>query len=163
MTKKQLIILAGSILLCASVIVLFSMYYTHRVLQDAAKSAPLPAPEDTGEERPAAQKSGLTPVRPEDYGMIVINERNKPRTQEEWDRLLSRRIKEAKSEFPAETLQKVKAKIAENPDKTKEKLRLIDDKITKCKETLSVNPGDQGCKDTLDRLMILKSIAKELP
>lgn len=160
--KKQIVVLVGLSILFIFGIVLFSIYQTRKIEKEIEIKGVIPPEEEIAKEliKPPRQ---LVPSRPEDYGMVVIDDSNRPQMQEEWDILFSEKIKEVKSQTDSETWKKVKEQIKEDPQKTQEKLKQIDENIKKCKEILKADPDNQEIKNKLERLMILKSIAKELP
>lgn len=138
------------------------LFFVYQALKTEKEIVKVPAPL-LREEEISEKQVGLTPSKPQDYGMIVIEDNDRPQTQEEWDNLFSKKISEMKSEYEASTWDKVNAQIQEEPQKTEEKLKQIDSSIQKCNEALNQDPNNQEIKDKLERLMMLKSIAKELP
>lgn len=160
--KKQIIILVSLFIMFVFGIVLFFIYQTRKIEKEIEKKGVMPAKEKIGEVL-IKQPRQLIPANPKDYGMIVIDDSNRPQAQEEWDTLFSKKIGQLKSEIAPQTQKKVEEQIKEGPQKTQEKLKQIGENINKCKEILKDNPDNQEIKDKLERLMILKSIAKELP
>jgi len=161
MDKKNIfIIVIAAISVLAVVLVCFSFCITHKIESDSKNAQTKVA--DSAALSEVKQKEPLLPSRPEDYGMIAIDENNAPRTQAEWDDLLSGKIKEAKAMLSPEENKKMIAVIEEAPKKTAEKMKLIDEGIKKCNEALKANPNDQKIKDKLARYMMLKTIGKEL-
>ena len=156
--KKQMIIFSLIILLTSG-IVFFSLHQNRGIEKEVAKTEHVPEKEE-----PAAttERKEIVPSRPEDYGVIIIDEGNKPKTQEEWDKLFSQKIKELKTEFPAETWNEINEKIKEDPLKKANTMKEIDENIAKCKKILDKEPHNKEIKDKLERLMMLKSIGKEL-
>ncbi|MCX5705581.1 MAG: hypothetical protein NTZ92_05965 [Candidatus Omnitrophica bacterium] len=154
------IIIVSVIVAAVFSITFFSIYQTTMLREDFKKEV-VPAQEEMPQTR--NEPVVLVPANPEDYGMTVIDETNKPRTQEDWDRLLTARIRDVKSELTAQQMEEVKAKIQEDSQKTQEKLKKIDEVIAKCNEILKSDPSNQDARDKLNRLMMLKSISKELP
>jgi len=153
------IIIVSVIVVAVFSITFFSIYQTKKLQDEFTDIGPVEAEKGQVNKEPSV----LTPANPEDYGMVVINEGNKPRTQEDWDRLLMDRIRDAKSELSAQQTEELKAKIQEDPQKTQEKLKKIDEVIAKCNEALKKDPSNTDVRNKLDRLMMLKSISKELP
>ncbi|MFO8052980.1 MAG: hypothetical protein R6U54_03365 [Candidatus Omnitrophota bacterium] len=100
---------------------------------------------------------------PSDYGIVIFKEYQEPASQEEWNQLFGKKVKELKSQFSEEKWDKVQAKIAEDPKKTKEKIEKINKKLKNYREILKKNPFDQKAKEKIQQLMILKAIANELP
>ncbi len=153
------IVIVSVIVVAVFGITFFFIYQTNKLHEESADVAPAEAKKIQVNKEPDV----LTPANPEDYGMVVINESNKPRTQEDWDRLLIDKIRDVKSELSAQQVEEVKAKIQEDPQKTQEKLKKIDEAIAKCNEALKKDPSSAELRNKLDRLMMLKSISKELP
>jgi hypothetical protein len=160
--KKIIVAATGILVLLALGLFFFSVYYSHNVLRGLHKEAK-PQQEIQTQAEPVKQHRVLVPSNPEDYGMVVFDEFHKPETQEQWNSLISEKIEEAKSQLSKDTLDKVTAKIAEEPEKTAQKLKTIDENIAKCKEILIKEPNNKEVKDKLGRLMILRSIAESLP
>ncbi|MDI6605878.1 MAG: hypothetical protein QME65_01880 [Candidatus Omnitrophota bacterium] len=157
--KKQLLILI--ILAFAAVLglILFSLKGVEKVDQEAGKII-LPEPQGSGPiERPARK---LEPVRPEDYGMI-ITDTDAPASQEQWETLIRRKIKDLKSQYPPQTWDQVQQKIKEDPAVTGKKIKEIEASIGNCRQILEEEPDNLEVKQRLERLMILQNIGKELP
>ena len=95
--------------------------------------------------------------------MVVSNSSTPVLTQEYWDGLIARKVKYLKENAPKEVLDKVDQKIKEDPVKMQENLQLVEDNIKKYSAALAVNPNNQEAKDRLERFLIYKSIARELP
>lgn len=153
------VVIVGLIVLFTLGLVLFSLYQTKNLER---KTGVL---KEKGQVKEAVikQPQQLVPSQPEDFGMVVINESNQPQTQEEWDRLISEKVRELKSGSTPETWQRIKEKINEDKQKTENKLRQIDENIKKCKQILKQEPDNKEAREKIERLMMLKSIAKELP
>lgn len=100
---------------------------------------------------------------PSDYGIVIFKEHQEPTSQEEWNQFFGKKVKELKSQFSEEKWDKVQAEIAEDSKKTKEKIEKINKKLKNYREILKKNPFDQKTKEKIQQLMILKSIANELP
>jgi len=111
----------------------------------------------------SASRHALQPARPEDYGMVVFDSSNDVTSEAEANTLIRNKIKEIRSQFPKETLVKISEKIKEDPQRTKDKIRQIDEAIVKCRETLRKEPYNEEVKKKLQNLLMLKSIAQELP
>jgi len=156
--KKQIIITSFLILVSLALII-FSIYQTIRIEKEVSE---FKRPQIKKEEKIIEEASPLIRSKPEDYGMIVIDDRNRPATQEEWDSLFAKKIKALKSQTPSVTWNKLDKKIKEEPQKTKDKLKQIDSSIEKSKLMLNKDPNNKEIKQKLDRLMMLRSIAKEL-
>lgn len=155
---KRPVIVLFLVLAATFGIVVFSIYLTGKISEEQIKVAPAVV-ESKGAEKPMRQ---LIPSRPQDYGMVVMEETDKPKTQEDWNSLLSHKISQLKSEYPPEVWAQINSKINEEPEKTEEKLKLIDEKIQYCIDILAKEPDNQDIKSRLERLMILKALAKEL-
>ncbi len=161
--KKQIIILLSLGLLFILGIILFSLYQSNKISREIS-------PERVSEGEPVPKTSAasarprITPSRPEDYGILVIRPGEEPKTQEEWDRFFSKKIQELKSQSPAQTWNKVQEDIEkESPKKRQENLAKLEDKIKKIELELKKNPQNKEAQERLQRLMMLKSIQKELP
>lgn len=154
--KKEIIIIS-IIITFTFFIVLFSIYEMQKIKRQVIKAIP----EEKGQIYQPAPK--LVPSRPQDYGMIVIDEYNRPQTQEDWDNLLGAKIRALKSELPSEAKEKIREQIKEDSQVTQDKIKQIDEGIVKCQDILKDEPNNQEAKERLERLMMLKSIAKELP
>jgi hypothetical protein len=111
------------------------------------------------EERPRRK---LVPDNPEDYGIVVLDERDLPRIQEGWDELLGNRIKKLKSETSLATWAKVEEAIKEEPKKTKEKIIDIDKRIKEFESALAKDPDNQRIKKRIGNLRMLRSISTNL-
>jgi negative regulator of replication initiation len=53
--------------------------------------------------------------------------------------------------------------IKEDPQKTADKLKKIDEEIEKCRQVLQGDPYSEEANAKLQRLIMLKSIGEELP
>jgi len=105
----------------------------------------------------------LQPAKPEDYGMVVFDSSNDVTSETEANTLIRNKMKVIRSQFPKETLGKVSEKIKEDPQRTRDKIRQIDEAIVKCREILRKEPYNEEVKKKLQNLLMLKSIAQELP
>ena len=105
----------------------------------------------------------LVPARPEDYGMVVFEQSSQPPGEAEINALIHRKMQDIKTQFPEEVLSKVSEAIKEEPQKTKEKLAQIDEAIIKCRQILKDEPYNEEARSRLQNLLMLKSIAGELP
>ncbi|MFY9402135.1 MAG: hypothetical protein WAQ07_01845 [Candidatus Omnitrophota bacterium] len=109
------------------------------------------------------QKNELVVSSPEDYGMVVTSEEDSSINQEYWDSMLSSKIKEIKLETPSSQMKKIQDIISEDCKKTEEKIVKIEKEINRCREILAKDPENAQIKKKLQNLLILKSLAKELP
>jgi len=159
--KKKIIFIIITVLSVLAVILTYFSVCITRKIEDSSYTAQSAAVVDLNKQD-IQQKESLAPSRPEDYGMIVIEEGSAPKTQGEWDNLLAGKIKESKAMLSAEDNKKMRAVIEEDPKKTAEKMKQIDEGIKKCNEALKADPNNQQIKDKLTRYMMLKSIGKEL-
>lgn len=105
----------------------------------------------------------LVPVRPEDYGMVVFEKSSEPASEGEINALIHRKMQDIKTQFPEEVLSRVRERIKEDPQKTKEKLAQIEEAILRCRQILKDDPYNEEARNRLQNLLMLKSIAKELP
>ena len=87
---KKYIIFISIIVLFTLGLVSFSLYLFSKIEKEIPTTVPLI--EEEGKIR--EEKPKLTPSRPEDYGIIVIDDSNRSKTQEGWDNLLRNIIKE---------------------------------------------------------------------
>lgn len=105
----------------------------------------------------------LKPANPEEYGMVVWDSPYKITSQEDADRFVGTKIQEIKKQLPAEALAKMKQEINTDQADMREKLLKIDSEIEKCRGALRQDPYNEAAKNKLQNLLILKSIAHELP
>jgi len=105
----------------------------------------------------------LVPARPEDYGMVVFEQSSQPPGEAQINALIHKKMQDIKTRFPEEVLSKVGERIKEDAQKTKEKLAQIDEAIIKCRQILKDEPYNEEARNRLQNLLILKSIAQELP
>lgn len=157
-TKRIIIILAALFVLT----LIHSFYYTWRIGKETEGEADS-RPRKIQQAMPEERKRGLPVSNPEEYGILVTDEYSGPQTQEDWDRIISQKIKEAKAQLSPEELEKMSHKIEEDPQKTADKLKVIEANIQRCQEILSGDPDNKETKEKLERLRILKSILKQLP
>ena len=160
MTKdKRLIFISYSLLI---VIIVISVLIWKRYTIDKLRGVK-PVSEIVSEQFKQKEKEisgGLIPSRPEDYGMEVISNFDKPETQAEWNEFLGKKISGVKSRFTGEELDKIRDKIKEDPKKTQEKLIKIDQGIEECQAALEEDSGNKEIQRKLERLMILKALAE---
>ncbi len=161
MIKEKRSIFISYIVLIGIIVTFILVWQAHRIGKQIQKIEPVSeiVPEIKKEEI----ATRLIPSRPEDYGMVVTRESDKPKTQAEWDKFFHRKLSEVKSQISLETLAKIKNKIEEDPAKREEKMEKIDKSFQQCQELLKKDPDNEEVKEKLERLMMLKSIAKELP
>lgn len=105
----------------------------------------------------------LVPARPEDYGMVVFEQSSPPPGEAQINALIHRKMQDIKTQFPEEVLRKARERIKEDAQKTKEKVAQIDEAIIKCRQILKDEPYNEEARNRLQNLLILKSIAEELP
>ncbi|MBI4707901.1 MAG: hypothetical protein HY761_08265 [Candidatus Omnitrophica bacterium] len=139
-------------------IVMVSIFIMNKIYKSSTSLYPEKLPYDKTPEQGLRRQ--LVPSRPEDYGMV---ESGKDMAQEEWDSLISKKIKKIKPQINAVDLDKINEKIKESPQVTKDKIRQIDESIEKCKLILKNDPGNKDVRGKLTRLMMLRSIAENLP
>ncbi|MDD4899680.1 MAG: hypothetical protein PHT31_04720 [Candidatus Omnitrophica bacterium] len=160
--KNKLILIASVVVVFIVSTIIFSIYQAKELARETAGLVPV-TPQAIPQQPIPQEPRKLVPARPEDYGMVVFKKSQEPKTQGEWDNLMSAKIKEIKEQTPPDVLKEAKEAIKEDPRRTREKLQQIDDLIIKLKEDLIKDPDNQGIKDRINRLMVLKSIGKELP
>lgn len=103
----------------------------------------------------------LVPANPDDYGMI-ITERKRSVDEEGWKQIISAKIKALKSDFPEDVWAEANALIAEDAQKTEEKIKQIDEALEKIKSPLYKGLPQEELEEKIERLIILRSIANEL-
>lgn len=101
----------------------------------------------------------LKPSNPSKYGMVIKNKIMKPETQEQWNVEIDKKIFDAIHRVDIDTREKIYAVIEEDPERTEEKIKQIDDIIKECDAKLAENPQDLEAKARKERLMMLKAIA----
>lgn len=114
-------------------------------------------------EKEGIPSPALVPARPEDYGMVVFEKSSQPPGEAEINALIHGKMQDIKIQFPEEVLSKARERIKEDPQKTKEKLAQIEEAILRCRQILKDDPYNEEARNRLQNLLILKSIAKELP
>ncbi len=161
MAKKRYFTIVSYIIPIIIVIVLTLIWQARRIERQMREieSVPEVTPTYQKEER---FTTGLVPSQPEDYGMIVTNEFNKPATQAEWNELLHKKLAELKKDITPQTLEKVRDKIKEDPEKRRDKLAKIDRGIQDCRQILKEDPENKSVHEKLERLLILKSLYEGL-
>lgn len=161
MNKKNIILIIITVLsVVAVVLICFSVCITRKIDESSRADQPIAANSLQGEN--IQQKEPLAPSRAEDYGFVSYDQNNMPKTQGEWDALLVSKVKESKAMLSEEEKNKMRKVIEEDPKKTADKIKLVDENIKKCNNALKANPNNQEMKDKLTRYMMLKSISKEL-
>ena len=95
--------------------------------------------------------------------MVVTSEEDSSINQEYWDSMLSSKIKEIKLETPSSQMKKNTGYYFRRLQKTEEKIVKIEKEINRCREILAKDPENAQIKKKLQNLLILKSLAKELP
>jgi len=159
---RKTIVIVGTLFILSIVLFSLSLHYTYRIEKDTeGRVSQLPS--GIKEAIPKEKRRKMRVSDPAEYGMVVINEYNRPQTQKEWDILISQKIDEAKAQLSQDTLEKITNKIKEDPQKTAEKIKMIDENIQKCQEILKSDPTNKEVRDRLERLKILKSISQKLP
>ena len=163
--KKNYIIF-GVFAFAALAVIFFALYQIRIAEEETAKVAiPAPAAPKIEEEVPQPvfpPPRQLVPANPADYGMVVIVESKPVLTQSEWDGVISEKLTELKRQVPAEDRQKIYDLIKEDPAKTEEKLKQVEAKMRVYEEQLSREPDNVEIKGRLERLKMLKSIARGL-
>jgi hypothetical protein len=162
MIKQRAMTYLGYIALVVVVVIAGLVWQARRIERQMRAVEPVSRikPEQIKEEKQPPARRRLVPSRPEDYGMVVTSDFDKPKTQAEWNKFMQERISEVKNRLPPEALAKVKDKVSEEPKKTQEKLAKIDKAIQECREILAKEPADEKIKAKLEGLMILRAIAK---
>lgn len=156
---KKIAIFTGFLLFIATAIIFYSSRESEKLQKEIA-------PEQQKEQVPCEEARGprgLTPSNPADYGITLTNEFNAPKTQQEWDTLMQKKISELKTSVPAERWQQVQQSIKEDPKKTEESIRKADAAIEKWQAVLKKDPANVEAKRNIEQLMQLRSIGKYLP
>jgi len=158
MTKKPLIVVAAAVSVCALAIVIFSFYQVSKFDQGVMTV------KKTGPAVSAAQKipRKITPSRPEDCGIIVVEDKVSTRAQGDWDKVAHSIFTEMRSDVPKETWDRARQKMEIDPQKIQVRIKEIDDSIQKCEEELKKDPSSLRIKEKLESLKFMRSIAKEL-
>jgi hypothetical protein len=156
--KKHILISAGLVVVTI-IAVVFSIYQTKKLENEYVlpKEQPQVAFERI-KRRPPPVIS-----RPEDYGMVVTDNNAPVLTEGYWNEMISKKVSQLKSNTPKEVLGKLNQKIKEDPAKTKEKMKLIDENIKNFNALLAKEPNNLEAQKRLKHFLMLKSLAKELP
>ncbi|MCK9572419.1 MAG: hypothetical protein M0Q96_03980 [Candidatus Omnitrophica bacterium] len=156
---KKHIILAMVFLLLTVLAVLFSTYQTKQLENN------FPAPQAAPKNIVLQPKFVAAPVisRPEDYGMVVTKNSDPVLSQEYWDNLISSKISNLKASTPRESLDKLNHKIKEDPLKTQNKIKLINENIKNFSNLLAKDPNNEEAKKRLEHFLMLKTLAEKLP
>jgi hypothetical protein len=157
--KKYIFMLAGLILAFTLGLVFFSLYQTPKIEKELAKLSPLATIPRRAESRVTRQQplSHLTPAKPEDYGIMIIEVTNQAQTQEEWDRIIHQKMQKLRPQGSPEAKARTKAEV----ETREEQIGLIDKSIQQQEELLKQDSANQELKERLQRSMILRSITKE--
>lgn len=160
--KRQLYFLLGVVVLFIVGTIGFSIFFTRYTQLEIGPETGQIKKGPVSRKPAAPEPSRLVPADPESFGMVVFNDNDAAMTQGEWDKVLSEKVVVMKKDFSSADWQKAREMIAEDPAKTAEKLRKIDELIGKFEAALRLNPGDIEARERLNRLRMLKSIEKEL-
>jgi len=159
---KKIILILGILFAITIVLSTISLYYTRRIEKEMKGEVPS-RPQEVRQAIPEERKQELRVSDPKEYGMVIIDEYRGPQTQEDWDKIISQKVKETKAQLSRDDLEKIAHKIKEDSQKTAEKIKAIDENIQKCQEILKGDPGNEEARAKLNRLRMLKSISQELP
>ncbi len=107
--------------------------------------------------------SGSVVDNPEDYGIIITYEDDKPTTEEEWEKVLNKKMKGLKSQYSSEAWNKIGAEVKKSQIKTEEKIEKINKRIREYREILRESPDNKKVRERLDRLILLKAIVEQFP
>ena len=163
MTKDKRFIFVSHILLIVIIVIIVSTWQAYRIekeMRDIESISEFVPEEVEIREKEITRK--LTPSRPEDYGMIVTSDFDKPKMQEEWNDLLHTKLSEIRNQIPPQDIKKIKDKIKEESENIQDKLSKIDKGIQDCHEILQREPDNKDAQEKLERLMILKGLAEGL-
>lgn len=159
---KKIILILGILFALTVILSLASLYYTRKIEKELESKIPS-RPREMQQAIPQEQGKKLRVSDPGEYGMVVMDEYGGPQTQGDWDRIISQKVNEAKAQLSPDDLEKITNKIKEDPQKTAEKIKTIDENIKKCQEILKGEPDNKETKEKLERLRMLKSISRQLP
>lgn len=140
----------------------FSLYQAERTEPEPQKVTIPPSLKEAParpEHKPI--KRVLVPADPADYGMVVTEFSTLDQSQ--WDMIVAQKLRETRDRYTEDQRKKIKEFIKEDPEKTREKLKKIDEKMRLYQDELSKDPGNEELKGAIERLKMLKSIARELP
>ena len=157
--KKKYLIVSGIFIMVVIGMVSFSLYQSSQLPRDTEAKPQQEKPHESVDVPEEPKR--LTPDRPEDYGMTVTPENNKPRTQEEWNNLIAEKMSGLRYNTDPEAWERVKTMTAEDPARTQEKIRQIEADIARYEEILVSDPSNQDLSNKIERLRMLKAIAEE--
>lgn len=105
----------------------------------------------------------VRPARPQELGITVYYEDNKPKTQEEWNAFISESYREARKDFEQENPEKLegnpyKQLDEKNLKEVNEKTVQLDEKIAECEKKLKDNPDDENSKRQLENWQTMKAL-----
>jgi len=155
--KKQILIFIALLSISVFAVVLFSLNQAKRIEKETLK---IMFPSQPKPKTPSIGSKGPTIGRPEDYGIVIMDNTNKPQTQEDWDSFLSTHIGDLKSRMPKELWSDIQKKMKKEPQKKEDGLKKMDEDIRNAEEALKENPSEEEIKEKLERLRVLKSINK---
>jgi hypothetical protein len=160
MNMKKIIVILGIFFALSVILSLSSLYYIRKIGREMGGGIPS-GPREIRQAIPKEKE--LRVSDPGEYGMVVIDEHSGPQTQEDWDRIISQKVSEAKTHLSQDDLEKIANKIKEDPQKTANKIKVIDENIQKCQEILRSDTGNKEARQKLERLRMLKGISRDLP
>ncbi|MDD4909499.1 MAG: hypothetical protein PHR44_02275 [Candidatus Omnitrophica bacterium] len=147
-------------LIAAAGLALIIFYFISSITEKAQLENIEPVPSEA--RKIEAPRRTLIPSRPEDYGMIALSPVNSPRDQGQWDGLMMSKVSELRSGLKEGQVGAIKKAVAEDPRRSREKLKLVDSKIEEMKVVLSSDPNNEQAAERLRNLMALKSIHKAM-
>jgi len=115
----------------------------------------------TQEPKPKRYRHELVPSNPEDYGMVVLDRTNAPRTPEQWELHLKSTMEQRKI-LEGEQAKKALEVAKTRPEDHQKQMKDLDDHIDLYREKLQENPLDQKTGDQLQNLYKLKAIGNIL-
>jgi hypothetical protein len=157
--KKNILISIGAIFIAVLAISLWQVRKMENQMQELSPGQQEELAVSVPQQPQAFPRPALKPGNPADYGMVITDESVTASTQEDWNKIISEKIAAAKAQSSPEDWARLNKTIAEDPQKTEDKLKRIEEEMAKCRAALKNNPGDQDTQDKLQRLMMLKSIA----
>lgn len=175
MTKKAhiIIIVSAIFAVIAVYLAVFFMVENIGVQKPTAAKKGLKAVSSSlarGKEAEAVSKAKRRPVlvvsRPQDVGIKVIPEEEKPGKLEDWHKVISDVMPEAKKQLTPEQAAEIrKSLILDDPAKAaerREQMQQADSVVKELEEKLAKNPSDRETKARLEKINMLKGIGKAM-
>lgn len=103
----------------------------------------------------------LLPADPKEYGMVLYSDIGKPKTQDDWNRVVQEGFAETKKNLPEETTNAT-ATLKCDKAKFEERMKQIDERMKTYEARLKTNPQDEEAVSRIDKLRILKAVSNAL-